>query len=571
LNVIINLPSNTAIYLVPFFERDFNCAYFIKSFNTDEKLKDNNLSELSVKEQVQAFIYFAKMAGHPVITDFIMKFARYAYPVIENPYLARWIDTKYAQKMFANIFDDAVLEMEKSFDKDDIEIIKGIYKQESKGNLSEEYEKIYTAFEDMICEKKQQIVKDMYKSENQIKLQKRVIGKSIKELMKEGLWTVPCGADSEYTLPVFNYMNEEENYPVFKHYDEDGVDISEDVRHDFQTPAYFKDLNSEKINTNVLKYFINLWKNLVEDYNFDGFKICDIENIFGNSKNDKIPEDFLKSLISKCKQKNFALLADSRFEKRYFKNYQNLGIDILFDSYENLTPEKMLMKYAQISNYNLEDFKRENLSFVQIYNNKFGEVSYINKYPAQLGREGALFKWFCMHFLPAGKNVKLPIVYLDGDEFFTKKGFAKTLYEHSKLNKNSDISFYKNFRAIKDFANSSAVIKDGEATVIEEYDDGFVSWMISKEPLKESFLVVANYKPKEENIILKNENDKIKTSKENNPIVNKMVTIPGEYTITKEYVFDGENYIEKEYTNNSDLLEIEILNPCEYRIFGLRK
>ena len=37
------------------------------------------------------------------------------------------------------------------------------------------------------------------------------------------------------------------------------------------------------------------------------------------------------------------------------------------------------------------------------------------------------------------------------------------------------------------------------------------------------------------------------------------------------YVFDGESYVEKEYKSDSDLLEIEILNPSSYRIFLLRK
>ena len=61
-------------------------AYFIKSFEVDENI--------GTKEDIQLFINLAHKSGHCVITDFITCFSRYVQPVIENPYLVRWIDIK---------------------------------------------------------------------------------------------------------------------------------------------------------------------------------------------------------------------------------------------------------------------------------------------------------------------------------------------------------------------------------------------------------------------------------------------------------------------------------------------
>lgn len=556
---LILLPKDTIIYLLPFYKRDFECAYLIKDFEVNENI--------GTKEDIQLFVYLAHKSGHPVICDFITQFSRYAQPVIENPYLVRWIDVKDAEQKFSELFEKVSSALEKDFNKEDIEIVKNIYKQDSKGILNEEYKNIYKIFEQKVLEGKKELSKNIYKQENQIKLQKRVKGQPAEKLIEQGLWTVPCGADNEFGLPVFDYMNEQENYPVFKHFDKNENDVSESLKDDFQTPAYYINLNKNEINKDVLKYFIKLGKDLIEDYSFDGFKINNTKNIFENLSNDRLNKDFLKKFISEIKKNDFILISDGEF--RDFAQYQETGFDMIWNDSKNLNPHEFLEKASNLGNYNTENLKINNLSAVKIYNDIFCELDNTN--PSQLGEKGALFKWFCLNFLPTGKNSNMPILYMDGDESFTEQGFAKTIYENNKLDRYKNEDFYKNFDAIHKFASTSKIIKEGEATIICNDDDGFVCWLISKEPLKELFLIVANYKLPDEKVILHNDNEKFETYKENDAVVNKMITLPGECKISKEYIFDGEKYIEKDYNNDSDLLEIEVLNPCEYRIFLLRK
>lgn len=568
LKQLIILPCGTAIYLTPFHKRDFEFAYLIKSMDIDENLNDEAFN-ISAKEQIQLFVHLAKKMGHTVFYDFLMKTSRYSQTLLENPYLVRWIDTKDAEKKISLIVDDTAKELEGQFDKDDIEIVKNIYHQESKGCLSEHYEKIYSLFESKIFEKKKELSIECYRLENQIKLQKRVSGKDVKTLIEEGLWTVPCGADNEFGLPVFDYMNKEENYPVFKHFDKDGNDISQNIKDDFQTPAYFMDLDKKEINKKVLKYFINMANKYIEDYHFDGLKINYIDKISKNVLNDKVPFEFLKKLNTEIKKQKIILIAETNFDD--LAKYHDLDFDLIWTEYKNLTPKEMLNKYDQLANFNTKDLKSKNLMAVKIYNDKFCETEEINDFPSLLGYEGALFKWFCLNLLPAGKNAITPIVYVDGDESYTERGFVKTLFEHAKLERNNDEKFFKKFNAINKFAKTSKIINGGEANVISEEDNGYVSWLISKEPLKEILLVVANYKQKDEKLILQNENEKIETYIENDAVVNKMISLPGECKIVSEYVFNGEEYIAKDYSLEGDLLEIEVLNPSDFRIFLLRK
>ncbi|MBQ9688512.1 hypothetical protein IJV79_02620 [bacterium] len=558
---LVILPPKTAIYLMPFHQRDFECSYFIKGLDVDKNLGDDNLG-ISSKKQIQMFVDVAQRLGHPVMYDFLTGFSRYCDEILKFPYLARWIDTKHAEKQFETYVDECCKELEKEFDSDDVQIVKGIYFQDSKGCLSEEYEKIFKTFEKAVFEKKKVYSKENYKYSNQAKLQKRVAGKTVQQLIEEGLWTVPRSAEKASLLPVFDYMNKEENYPVFKHFDKSGTDISESVKNDFIAPAYFVDTEKSKVNKDVVKYFLNLAQSYIDDYGFDGLKVNFTEDIFDDEKIEKIPTEFLKLFNEKMTKNGVVSVAQAKGLVR-LNEYKDLGFDLVWDESVDLNPEQYLFKYAKLSS--------DDITVAKIYNDRFGESGYVHNYPSLLGEKGAIFKWFCLKLLPCGKNAKLPVVYLDGDESFTQEGFIKTIFEYVKLERGKNEEFYKKFNAINQLVRESKLVEGGEANIIEQDDDGFVTWMISKDPHKEMLLVVANYKLPDERVILKDDNEKIETVKENDAVVNKLITLPGECRIEKELVFNGEKFEPKDYGAKSGLLEIEVLEPCEFRIFLLRK
>ena len=130
------------------------------------------------------------------------------------------------------------------------------------------------------------------------------------------------------------------------------------------------------------------------------------------------------------------------------------------------------------------------------------------------------------------------------------------------MDRAQDYLFYDKFDAIDRFVKNNAIITDGEAQIIDQDEGGFASWIISKEPLKEGFLIVANYKAPTEKI-----NGEVVESK---PVNDKKVLLPGDYTITAEYKFDGKEFVKEKIKEENELQFAELANG-EFRIFATKK
>lgn len=588
----------TTIYLVPFQEREFGCAYLPKSTDVSLNLEDPKLKEtlgLDAKAQVQLFIALAQLAGHPVIYDILPQTGRFAKIVLANPYIARWFDLKEFSVKIKNCIELVAKELEKKFDKEDIEIIKDIYKQGNTGELNQDYQKIYDEFESNLAELKKARSNDMLKKDNQIKIQKRVHAivaqiqgvkpnKQLKEkditkpneiiqkLIEEGLWTAPGGAWCSSGAPVYHKMSDCGTYPLFKHYDFKGDDVTEFANLDCQTPFYFVSLENGQYNKPVIEFFIDFIKKLQNDYNFDGFRIDHVDHVVDEVSQKKgvptsyrIPTKVLAELNSAMKTKKpyFAIIAEYMGMNQYLKEYhQDMKFDVLWGNdipaQDDKTPEQIVEDNQNIAIYNSQ-LKTDYLSILKTYNNQDGEFSIIDRYPGQLGENGALFKWFKYKFLPGGKLAQRPVLYIDGDESFTKTGIEKTIGNEVSMEREENQEFFAKFDAINRFAKSQELVTEGEAQIIEQEEDGFVSWMISKEPLKTALLVVANY------------NSPTEKDEEVTDVVNKTINLPGDYTIKSEFVFNGEDFVANEMDTEENILHFERLEPSEFKIYLLQK
>jgi len=583
----------TTIYLVPFQEREFGCAYLPKSSDVSSNLEDAQLKEalnFDAKAQVQLFVTLAQLAGHPVIYDILPQTGRFAKIVLANPYIARWFDIKEFGVKIKNCIELVAKELEQKFDKEDIEIIKNIYKQGSVGELNQDYQKIYDEFEKNLAELKKACSNEMLNKENQAKIQKRVYeivaqiqgekpNKQLKEeditkqhdiiqkLMEEGLWTAPGGAWCSAGAPVFDKMSDCGAYPLFKHYDFKGDDVTEFANLDCQTPFYFVTLENGQYNKPVIDFFINYIKNLQNDYNFDGFRIDHVDHIIDEVSQKKevpisyrIPAKVLGELNSSMKAKipYFATIAEYMGMEQYLKEYhQEMKFDVLWGNdipaQDDKTPEQIVEDNQNLANYNSQ-FNTEYLSILKTYNNQDGEFSVIDRYPGQLGENGALFKWFKYKFLPGGKLAQRPVLYVDGDESFTKTGIEETIGNEISMVREKNQEFFAKFDAINRFAKSQELVTEGEAQIIEQEDDGFVSWMISKEPLKTALLVAANY-------------NNLPDDDEETEVFDKIINLPCDYKIKSEFVFNGEDFITKDVETEENSLRFYKLEAGEFKVF----
>ncbi|MGN0032048.1 MAG: hypothetical protein ACI37Q_08850 [Candidatus Gastranaerophilaceae bacterium] len=604
---------NTTIYLIPFHPREFGCAYLPKSSEVSSKLKDNEVEELTgldAKGQVQTFIKMAQLAGHPVIYDILPQTGRFSKFVLANPQVARWYDITELQRQLTAKVDEVAEFLSKDHDQDDIQIVKDIYIQRLEGNsgdLSPAFQELYNNFEGIMIEHKKQFSNAMLSRSYQTKIHKRVkdlIAKihefkndkkrleesditkqleSIQLLMNEGLWPAPGGAWCSAGVPIYDGMSECGGYPMFKHFDYKGDDVSAFANLDCQTPYYFVNLENGRFNEDVIDLFISNMIQLQKDYNFDGFRVDHIDHVVDEvSERNGVPISYrapryvLNKLNSTMKKKfpYFATLAEYMLWDNFLKEYhQDMKFDLLWGndiiSQFDKTPEKITDDNQNLASYNIKFKKGNMLSILKTYNNQDGEFHCIDQYPAQLGEQGALYKWFKYKFLPGGRYAQRPMMYVDGDESFTQGGVEYTIGEEVSMKRSNNEDFYTKFDAIDRFVKNNSIINQGEAQIIVDDEDGFSAWLITKEPMKKAYLIVSNHKyPTEKVTKTAATGENYREIVEGYAVFDKEICIPSDYNLINEYILNEKDFVPQKI-DNMDSIHFDKLEPSEFRIYEL--
>jgi len=614
-----NLDNNifgTTMYLIPFHPREFGCAYLPTASNVSPNLEDKEIFEktgLNADDQVKIFIQMTQLAGHPVIYDILPQTGRFSKVVLTNPDCARWFDINALIAELSKHVDTTIMTLKEKYSEDDLKIVSGIYKKilrgENCGDLSEHYQNIYNELDEALKETKIFLSNSMLERSIQDKLQKKAKniinritnnikdkklnesdiknqGEIINALIKEGMWTAPGGAWCSAGVPVFDKMSEGASYPTFKHYKFDGEDVTNFANLDCQTPFYFINLESGKYNKDVINFFIDYMKNLQAEFKFDGFRVDHIDHIVDEvSEKDGIPISYraprkvLGLLNSAMKEKipYFAVLGEYMLWNNYYKEYHEdmnfdllWGNDIVSQSYK--TPEVIADDNLYLANYNSTSKKSTPLSVLKTYNNQDGEFEAIDRYPGQLGQQGALFKWFMYKFLPGGRYAQRPVLYIDGDESFTKTGMEHVIGNEVSMKREKDYDFYAKFDAIDRYVKNSPVITDGEAHIIRQDDDGFVVWQIQKEGIKNSILVIANCSYPTEKVLKNDENgNSWNEIVEGREVFDKTIELSCDYSIVSEFRFDGTDYIEEKFVAATNSISFGKLMPSEFKFFTVIK
>ena len=606
---------NTTIYLIPFQERDFGCAYLPRSSEVSKKLNDENIENTlhyDVKKQVQLFIEFAQLAGHPVIYDVLPQAGRFEKIVLANPQIARWYDIdELIEKINAKTKEIAI-ELEKKYTKEDVEITIELYTQilrSGAGEISAKYKEIFDEIDKRLVDYKKQISNEMSFKAQQEKIVKRVretiaealeikaskkltedditnCAKVITALTSKGLWTMCGGAWCSAGVPVFDKMSECGSYPLFKHYDVDGNDVTSLANLDCQTPYYFVHLENGSFNTPVIKKFLEHLNKFQEDYGFDGFRVDHVDHIVdkvseknGTPISYRAPAHVLGELNKHMKSKipYFATLAEYMLGDKYYKEYhEDMHFDVLWGndipSQSDKTPEVITEDNQELTNYNVGLKSKDYLSILKTYNNQDGEFPVFDRYPAQLGENGAIFKWFKYKFLSGGKFANRPVMYVDGDETFTQCEVEKTVGNEISMRRNKNYHFFNRFDSVNRLAKSFDVVTEGEAQIILQENDGFVAWLVSKETLKTALLIVANYTAPTEKFDKTDDNAQKYTELVNGKdIFEKEINIPGDYEAIAEYVFNGEDFEKVDFSAPENTLSFDKLYPSQFKIFELKR
>lgn len=604
---------NTTVYLIPFQPRDFGCAYLPTSSDVSPNLNDENIEKTlnyNVKEQVQLFIEFAQLAGHPVIYDVLPQAGRFEKVVLANPQVARWYNiNELIQKICAKVDE---LELKGEYSKEDINIAKDLYKQILKsgaGEISTTYKEICDEINEELVEFRKQISNEMSEKKSQEKLVKQVkeivantlnvkptkhleeqditdSGVVINALTSAGLWTICGGAWCSAGVPVFYKMSECGGYPIFKHYDVDGKDVTSLANLDCQTPYYFVYLENGKFNKPVIDFYIKHLEQFQAEYGFDGFRVDHVDHVVdkvsatnGVPISYRAPSHVLGELNKHMKAKipYFTTLAEYMLWDKYYKEYhEDMHFDVLWGNdipcQSEKTPETITEDNQELTNYNVGLKSKNYVSVLKTYNNQDGEFPVFDRYPTQLGENGAIFKWFKYKFLSGGKFANRPVLYVDGDESFTQKEVEKTVGNEISMKRNKNYHFFNRFDSVNRLAKSFEVVTEGEAQIILQEDDGFVAWLITKETLKNALLIVANYKAPTEKFNETDENgNQITVEKKGEDIFDKSITLPADYTVTCEHQFNGEDFEKQDCKVEDNTLHFDKLYPSQFKIFELQR
>lgn len=614
---------NTTIYLTPFHPRGFGCAYIPQASCVDSLLEDKNILQeigLNADVQVKMFIYLAQLAGHPVIYDILPQTGRYSKTVLANPSCVRWFDVSVLIKKICVALDKVwenteqkILSQEliDKYSKEELQNAIAVYKKiltgESKLTITEGAKEIIKQIDKDINLKryKKSLSQSMQKKQVQEFIQqkaKNVIQKCLKTnsvniqesdiedrakvelaLIKNGLWPLPGGAWNSAGVPVFDKMAKNALFPMMRHYNFKNEDVTKSANLDCQSPFYFVCLESGEYNEAVIEFFINHIKNIIVQFNFDGVRVDHVNHIIdelsvqeGVPISYRIPKTVLQKLNDELKtiSPHFVTLAEYMLWDNFYRDYhEDMHFDILWgndipaQSYK--TPIVIDTDNVNLSKYNHTLKNADFCSVLKTYNNQDGEYQYLDRFPAQLGRDGALFKWFKYKFFPGGYYAQRPVMYVDGDESFSKGGIEKTICNEVFMKRGEDYEFFAKFDAIDRFAKNNQIICYGEAHVLHCDDDGFVYWQIQNNNPNSTIMVVANYFAPQEKFY--NEQEEKSEYKFAAPVKNKSIKLNEDYVFVSEYLFDGINFVEYEFANKVPILGFNQLLPAEFRFFRINK
>ena len=458
---------NTTIYLTPFHTRAFGCAYIPQGNDVSPNLKDKEILKhtgMNAEEQVKMFIALAQLSGHPVIYDILPQTGRYSKTVLANPECVRWFDVNrlIEQISFAldnvwEVSENRVLsdELLNQYSKENLNEAIKIYKRilcgERKFSLSEQIKEIIAKIDKdkNLIQYKKTLSNSMQNKENQEQFHQKakdivqrftgissykVTENDIKNraeielaLIKEGLWPLPGGAWNSSGVPVFDTMAKNALYPKMRHYNFKDEDVSQNANLDCQSPYYFVYLENGEYNNKVIDFYIENVKELVKEFNFDGIRVDHVNHVVDElSVNNgipisyRIPKEVLKKMNYALKSTSpyFASLAEYMLRDERYKEYHGemnfdifYGNDMIFQNYK--TPEVIDANNCNLAQYNKTVNNSGYVSVIKLYNNQDGEYKYINLYPGQLGKDGALFKWFKYKFMPGGYYAQRPMMYVD--------------------------------------------------------------------------------------------------------------------------------------------------------------
>jgi hypothetical protein len=601
----------TTLYFLPFQERDLGSAYILRSSAVHPRLADPALQEelgLHAEAQVQRFMALCQLTGHPIMYDVLPQTGRFSRMVLARPELARWFDIEALDQALCVAIQQLAADWQPRIPTSaatalvscELDRLHGIQRSHSI-----EARPWQAPFQARLLETKHRLSREMLTAKAQLALQQRVrqivseiegwkeILPSATEaeitrqdvisanLMAHGLWTAPGGAWCSAGAPVYDGMSHAKAYPVFRHFDANGREVSDQANLDCLTPFYFAEWETGELNQPEVEFFLDYLHEWQQRFNFDAFRFDHVDHVVdavsvdhqGRPTSYRIPAQVLAEANQRLKAAvpHFGALAEYMLWDRLYRQYhQEMGFDLLWGDDQIRQafkgPLELAHEHEELSDYH--HTVSTMLSILKTYNNQDGEFGLINQYPGQLTPQGALFKYFLLRFFPGGAQAQRPVLYLDGDESFTADGFAATIAVEIRRQRAVNEDFFEQFDALGRFATQHPALHSGRAELLLwEGSQRLVVWLARapRDSLTTSLLMVANSQYPTWIAPV----DGAFVQKTGQSLYAQRFSLPKGLQVMAEYGYDPQSssYIPKHLDAPTAELFFEFLHPAEFHFF----
>lgn len=602
----------TTVYFLPFQERDLGSAYIPHSSAVSPLLADQNLPGLDAEEQVRYFLAFCQLAGHPLMYDVLPQTGRFSRLVLAKPYLARWFDLAALNAALRQAIERIAAGWQPRLPNGVAAALTALELDRLNGLQRPapiEVAPWLAPFQAKVLEVKRQLSVEMATAGPQAALQQRVRevvaqvegwemasehaaesdiaqqGQIIERLLARELWTAPGGAWCSAGAPIYDGMSQGRAYPLFRHEDAAGQDVTYLANLDCLTPFYFAHWENGALNEPVVDFFLDYLQEWQARFNFDAFRFDHVDHIIDAVSVDqrrrpisyRIPAQVLGAVNRRMKAAvpHFGALAEYMLWDRLYDEYHHdMGFDLLWGDDMLRQADKDLLELSRDADslraYNAAGTNR--LSILKTYNNQDGEFGLINQYPGQLTRAGALFKFLLLKFFPGGELAQRPVLIVDGDESFTPCGIAETIAAEITLRRAADETFFERFDALNRFALQHPALLDGQAELLVwEGRQHPVVWLASASqvPATEKLLVIANSQYPE----WIGAQDGVFVHRIGNTMNGVEIWLPRGLQAQAEYVYDSSSrtFEPRQWDTPTPMLFFESLAPAEFHFYRVRQ
>ena len=319
----------SSIHLAPFFECTFDNIYALDTLTTIHRpiVHGNYVKEgLDAYKQMKLLIDAAHLLNKTIGFDLEPHVSQFSRIVCDNPHLFRWIELDDNKENLKDniLFHDIILEPKQNEIIDKVKKIRdNIYKTNNISKLED-----YTIDANKLSDIHQEL---------------------IKELIKNGLWTIPSHTWGGAGLPEYSHYNKNGNYPVFTYLNAKGEDHSSEA-FGMLTPYKFYDRlpvnripsHDEKptINKEGQEFFFNIFPNLRKNFKFDFVRFDYVDHVFDGilddiddfPVSDRLTPQVIKDLTKNIKNDNpfIGFMAERMGDD--IEKYMTVGFDLILGS-----------------------------------------------------------------------------------------------------------------------------------------------------------------------------------------------------------------------------------------------